>query len=305
MLRYALATAALGVLSRTRGGAHLYHIGRKTVGARLRQTRGLHPMYVDSARLFLQLFRRLALVHDGDHLLELGTGPMHWYATVVRMFYDVSITLFDVADNRQLGTYQTAVRQLRPFLDDGFCATPDALRRAEHCIDVITNGRTFEEIYGELGFSYVVEKTGSLEKFGSESFDLVFSDNTLEHLQREVLPSFVGALHRICKKGGHSAHGIDLGDHVGYYDPYVSPKVYLRFSTATWQTFLENQLQYINRVQRPEWLALFRDAGFELTYEKLISAEIDERHVAREFRVLSSTDLACHGTIVVHRRPYS
>jgi SAM-dependent methyltransferase len=294
MLRYAAATAALRVLAATPAGRRAYRLLSQTVGARRRERRGLHVMYVERARDFLGLVREFELIHDGDRLLELGTGWMHWEATVLRLFYDVSVTLFDVVDNRQLGAYRRCFEQLAPLLD-GFDADPTAVRRARARIEQISRASSFDELYAAFGFRYVVEPSGSLQGFEGASFSSVYSVNTLEHVQRDILPEFVRDLFRICAPGGSCVQRIDLGDHVSYYDQSVSRKHYLHYSDRTWALLFQNQLQYINRVQRPEWLALFREAGFELLAERRESISIDARRVARQYRPLTTQDLECKG----------
>lgn len=61
-------------------------------------------------------------------------------------------------------------------------------------------------------------------------------------------------------------------------------------------------MQYINRVQRSEWLDLFADAGFELIDECLSYVDIHAVPIARQYALLSQEDLACIGMQVVHRR---
>jgi hypothetical protein len=59
----------------------------------------------------------------------------------------------------------------------------------------------------------------------------------------------------------------DRVDHLSYYDPKAPPKLYYRFDGAVWDKWINSKVQYINRVQRPEWLSLFKEAGFACVSE--------------------------------------
>jgi len=107
---------------------------------------------------------------------------------------------------------------------------------------------------------------------------------------------------RILRPGGYSIHQIDLGDHLSYYDPAVSVKNYLRYSDAAWGRWFENEVQYFNRVQRPEWLHLFENAGLLLVEEQLRTEDIGTMKVDQKYGHLGRQDLECTALTVVHRK---
>ena len=93
------------------------------------------------------------------------------------------------------------------------------------------------------------------------SFQLVVSGGVLEHVKRAALPTLIGETERVLKPGGWAVHSIDTADHLEHYDRKVSPKMYVSFSDDTWNRLFENEVQYINRMQRGEWLDLFERNG--------------------------------------------
>src|SRR5207237_5593045 len=99
--------------------------------------------------------------------------------------------------------------------------------------------------------------------------------------------------HRILKSGGWAVHSIDTADHLEHYDRTVSPKMYLSFSERTWKTFFENEVQYINRMQRGEWLELFQKSGFELIEEDAHRVDISQLNLAERFVHMDQQDLEC------------
>ena len=69
-----------------------------------------------------------------------------------------------------------------------------------------------------------------------------------------------------------------------HYDRHVSPKLYLTFSEKRWRRLFENEVRcIINRVQRGEWLALFREKGFELVEEEARRIDISGLKLADRY----------------------
>ena len=100
-------------------------------------------------------------------------------------------------------------------------------------------------------------------------------------------------MHRILKPGGWTIHSIDTADHLEHYDRSMSPKMYLTFSERQWRCLYENEVQYINRVQRGEWLELFGERGFELIEEEVRRVDIGNLRLADRYVGMDRCDLEC------------
>ena len=85
----------------------------------------------------------------------------------------------------------------------------------------------------------------------------------------ECREKLAAEMRTILRPNGWAVHSIDTADHLEHYDRTVSPKMYLSFSETTWRRLCENEVQYINRLQRGEWLGLFKANGFELIEEEV------------------------------------
>jgi len=249
--------------------------------------------YPERVKRMLRLQRQHNIVSNGDRILELGTGWLHWEALTLRLFYDIKAVLFDVWDNRQLGGLKNYVRQLGSKLNDGFELSAAELSRARSIIDEILKVESFDQLYELLGFEYVIESSGSLCQFSDNSFQLVVSGGVLEHVKREALPLLIGETRRILKPGGWAVHSIDTADHLEHYDRTVSPKMYLSFSEETWRRLCKNEVQYINRMQRGEWLELFKANGFELIEEEARRVDIGRLKLASRYAQMDKGDLEC------------
>jgi cyclopropane fatty-acyl-phospholipid synthase-like methyltransferase len=279
-----------------------YRFLGNTVGARKRVERGVNEFYFKRARNIYELCKRHN-VKDGDRLIELGTGWVHWESLIIRLFWDVKIVLYDVWDNRQWSAFRAYCEQLERNIDDHINMSPAQSKRAHLLLKQILTASSFEEVYVLLDWEYVVEPSGTLETIPDNSFDAVYSVVVAEHIGESGLPQYVENMNRILVPGGLSMHYIDLGDHLSYYTSDVCKKNYLRYSDTTWKLLFENNVQYFNRVQSNEWLEYFQKAGFDLVencseYESMDSIKID-----KQYANLDKQTIDCVALDIVHRKP--
>jgi SAM-dependent methyltransferase len=293
VIKYVATAIALKAFSSTRLTRNLYRALGNRVGNKRRHAEELPWYYLDRVKRMLRLTSTHPIVRDGDRVFELGTGWLHWEALTLRLFWQVEGVLFDVWDNRQLGAVKNYVVQLRMLLEDNLGLPPQRIDHARTLIDQIAIVSSFDELYKLLGFRYVVENSGSLRQFDDSSFQLIVSAGVLEHVKRNALKELISETHRMVKPGGWVLHSIDTSDHLSHYDPAASKKAYLRFGEPTWRYIFENQVQYINRVQRGEWLDLFGNAGFELIEEETHSTELKDVTVAAPYAAMDKRDLEC------------
>lgn len=302
MLRYHLAALALKTLSATPQTRRFY---RDVLGNRFGEQRRLQiglPSYpLQKATRFLSLCKELDLVRNGMRLLEVGTGWMHFYAVFIRLFFDVQVTLVDVWDNRQLGALQRAFQQLNEGLDRALTLTPAQSSRAHDLLGAIEKVASFDELYRLLGFEYRLDTSGVHESLPAGSFDLAFSFDVLEHVERGSLPALARNLTRLVRPGGAQYHLVGISDHLTNYDRSMSQKNYVRYSNPTWRLFFQNRVQYINRLQASELLAIFADCGMTLVHEERATCPLDGIRASRDFARFDRRDLECTELTMVLR----
>ncbi|TCK24709.1 methyltransferase family protein [Pseudonocardia endophytica] len=306
MWKYAAVAAASRAFSLNSSTRWVYRRLGNVALTRMRVADGLPERYVDRARRLLAACETNRILRPGDAVLELGTGWVHWEALVLRLFHDVEITLYDVWDNRLFTAFRCYADQLDDHLDDlgeelGF--DPARVRTAHERLGAARSARTFDELYDTLGMRYVVEPSGMLEELPESHYALVVSADVLEHVDAATLPAYLARTTALLRPGGWSLHQIDLVDHFHYFDPSCSPKHFYRYDTATWRRRWDSSVQYVNRVQRPEWLDLFEAAGLQLRREERVSEPMGDVPLAGAFRGLAQEDVDCLQTILLHRRP--
>jgi len=302
MMKYITIAVTLKAFSFTPQTKRAYRMIGNTLGQKKRIQNGLNQKYLGRARKFLELCEKHHAVQPGDQLLEIGTGWLHWESTLLRLFNDVRITLFDVWDNRQLAAYKRFFSQFEQVMDKELSLDSVRSERAHTLLREVLKAQSFEEIYDLLNFRYVVNPSGTLTQFQDDTFSLIFSCNVLEHVDKRILPEFIQDYYRLLKPGGHSIEMIDLGDHLYYYDRSVSPKNYLRYSDKVWKRYFQNDVQYINRVQRPEWLEIYHRAGLETVEEESISGNIGSIKVDESYKHLDQQNLQCVTLWVINEK---
>jgi predicted SAM-dependent methyltransferase len=250
----------------------------------------------------LRIAKNYGVPKNGDRLIELGTGWLHWEAITTRLFVDVSGILFDVWDNRQINGLKNYLEQLDKSLDK---LSVDSARRmsAHKLISKIMEVDDYQDLYNLLGFEYILDSGGRLDIFKRESFDVAISAGVMEHIYAEEASDFVNGIAALLKPGGFSIHSINIRDHLYQYDSTVSSKQYLRYPQWVWSLCFANDVQYINRIQHSEWLRLFTEAGLVLVEEELGMEDLSGLKVASDYQKYKENDLRCGGLDLVHRKP--
>jgi hypothetical protein len=303
MLKYIAVAAGLKFFSLNPLTKRVYRAMGNSLGGRQRATARMPDYYLQRIKWKTDLCRKYNMLQPGDSVLELGTGWVHWEAVTLRLFYDVQVVCYDVWDNRQLSPLKSFLTQVDAAFDGGYRLDGMDVARARRLIRDILEVNSFEELYRLLGFRYVVDAAGSMKSLENETFQLVMSGGVFEHIYREILPDSIAGWTRLMRPGAFAIHTINISDHLYLYDRSVCPKQYLGFSERVWKRFFENDVQYINRVQRGEWLGLFERAGLMLreesgTYADLGGLKIDERYAS-----MDAHDLSCTHLEVVLQKP--
>ena len=301
MIRYALVATAAKGFSLTPQTRTAYRRLGNAVETMRRMRSGLPERYLDRAIALSDLVAVHQPVIGGDRVLELGTGWVHFESVVMRLLADVRPTMFDVDDMRLWPVFRRYLSDLRNVLPQLNLSDERRLAGAELIDDLMTTD-SFENAYQLLDAEYCLQRDASLAPLQSESYGLVVSADTLEHVERGALPEVIQETYRLLRPGGYAIHQIDLADHLSYFDPAMPAKNYLRYSPSTWERWFNSTVQYVNRVQRRQWDALFTQADFEIVDCGIINEPLRGITVHSEYG-LSSGDAEATLLRYVLRRP--
>jgi hypothetical protein len=299
MIKYHLTALALKGFSCCKPARTIYRGLGNRLGGRQRTTARMPSYYFDRVERNVALCRKYGSLRPDDQILELGTGWVHWEALTLRLFFDFRAVLYDVWDNRQLTALKSYLRQLeKRFGEKGFLEGCD-FDRARCLIAKIEEMDSFDELYGILGFRYVLDRTGLMECLPSNTFRLVISAGVMEHIPAGTAPKFVSNMASLLAGGGLAIHSINIADHLSAYDGSASPKQYLTYSESRWRLWYENGVQYINRIQRSDWLRMFDAAGFALIEEGGSYTDLSNLRIHPQYRGLSRKDIDCTNLLLV------
>ena len=118
----------------------------------------------------------------------------------------------------------------------------------------------------EKGVSYYLYD-GKQMPFNDETFDLIWSNDTFEHLKHPAIT--VSELSRILKKDGIAIINIDLSDHYSQGKAERDLFNCLKYPEWLWKLMTSNRSAFVNRLRYSGWMKLFADAGLEVTHQNI------------------------------------
>lgn len=303
MARYVLAATALKVMSLNRATRWGYRKLGNAVGGRRRKSR-MNAHYVLRAERNLRRIEAAGAIRDGQTILELGTGWIHWESLYTRLFYDVAIIAYDVWDNRHFDAFQSCALQLAKRIETEVDRPAHQIERARSILTSLRAAQSFEDAYKILNITYLLSPDGRLDGIESGSVDLIISSDVLEHIPSSSITTLIADMERVLKAGGHSAHWVVPADHLRIYAPTVNGKQYMVYGEQTWKRFFENEVQYFNRVQMSDWKGHFESGGFEIRHLQVEQrGDVGSLKLAPRFSRYGQDDLECEVFSLVARKP--
>lgn len=227
---------------------------------------------------------------------------MHWDALILRNKVPCSIQLYDIWDNRSFGKFLNYCRQienptLRGKIGLDADIDQDLMTRLIRC-------KTLEECYDLLDFDYVLDSEGKLSAVENGQFDLVISNAVFEHLYGPDVETILRRTFEVLRPGGWAIHLVVMSDHIRVYAKGAHIKEYLKYSKSDYFEKYQNEIQYINLIQMPEWKLLIEAAGFEIveTIHRSVG-DLSKLDVHPSWRHIPDADLACAVGQFVLRKP--
>jgi hypothetical protein len=299
MIKYHVTAMALKGFSSCKPTRSLYRSLGNWLGRKKRTAAEAPPYYFERVQRNIAVCQKYGPLKADDLLLELGTGWVHWEALTLRLFFDFQAVLYDVWDNRQLSALKSYLRQLNERFDQKEFLPGCDIDRARSLIRRIEAMDTFDDVYEMLGFRYVLDPSGLMQGLPRSTFRMAISAGVMEHIPAATAPQFVLNMASCLIEGGLGIHSINTADHLSAYDPSASPKQYLTYSERRWRLWYENQVQYINRIQRCDWLRMFAEVGFSLVEEGGSYADLQALRIHPRYRHLSRKDIECMNLLLV------
>lgn len=224
---------------------------------------------VTHAREHYKYFRQYCTAEQFAHL-EIGTG---WYPVVpLGMFLcgAGSVTTIDLTRFTNEIRFRTTVKKyyessksgkLQELLPD---ISPERLKILEEEIENPTCN-SLGAFLEKFRMEYHVADARKVP-FKDNTFDLITSNNTFEHIYPEALEGILVEFKRLCKKGGVMSHSIDLSDHFAHMDKSITIYNFLKYSDAQWK-WINNSIQPMNRMRIYDYRELYKKVSIPITKE--------------------------------------
>ena len=263
--------------------AHLIFVGMEYANWYLRQ----HQRYGKSPERnprILELpaghFPTTAICLYLNGLDEIYTADRRRYVNLlrIRQMLKKFIRLFDSDKLRLYGTWflEERMERLRDLYYDNKFSSPDDLLNAMNIRLCSGDPRKLD--------------------LPDHFFDIVGTNNYLEHFSRTDLARVLKELKRLGKPGGISSHLVYMGDRYRYLDNQIPPLNFLKFSRLEWW-FYNNEILYQSRLRVTDYLAAFEHAGFGMLDLKRFHLQHKAMSALRRSRKFLKYDLLDAGTV--------
>lgn len=229
-------------------------------------------------------------------VLELGSG---WYPVVpIALFLSGAkeIVSFDISPlmnkegviltiEKYLNWHKSGkLKSLEPFIVES---------RLNELENIDLKNITAEKLLASIHLSLKVKDARTTEE-ASDSFDLICSNNTFEHIYPEILEPILVEFQRILKRGGLMSHFIDMSDHFAHLDKSINIYNFLRYSKKQW-SWIDNTVQPQNRWRLKDYLLLYRKNRIKVIHQDLRlgnTKEVESVPVHADFSIYGLEDLA-------------
>ena len=232
-----------------------------------------------------------------DSTLELGTG---WYPVVpISMFLlgADSISTIDITPLTDKGKLLVTLEKFKESIETRKI-DPVFLRdqnRVNKIIALAEKGAELDytSLLSKLNINCLHVDARNLP-FDNESFDLIHSNNTLEHIYESILKDILIEFKRVQKKNGLQSHFIDMSDHFAHADSSITIYNYLQFSEKQWKR-IDNSVQPQNRMRINQYRDVLIKNNMEIILEESRPGNLEDLKKVKlslPFSSFNETDLA-------------
>lgn len=232
--------------------------------------------------------------------------------------WDFVIPLTYAAIGFQNQTIIDIVPHLRVFLVEetlNFLKTNRSLIEERHNYKLhdnffakLSNNMINMKFLQSIGINYIAPLDARNTQFKTNSYDVITSTCTLEHIPGTYISEIFRECFRILKPGGVMSSIIDMKDHFAGIDDSISPYNFLKFSDKVWNFLYNSSLHYQNRLRVYDYLDMFNNTGFNILFQKKYyeKHEIDELKLIKLnklFSIAKLEDVATNRLDILVQKP--
>jgi SAM-dependent methyltransferase len=252
------------------------------------------PVSLQKSRWIWEQVAKEGVDTKGHTLLELGTGWVHAGSLYSALLIDAAIIAFDVWDCRSLYCSKNEIARVAEAIEAAEDHSESDKKRASERAAAALAAKTFPELYDVLNIKYLIDESG-LRRIPEASVDMIYSQDVLEHVNRDRFVLSIEAWKRLLKPHGRFLALVGLDDHLAHYDSSKSMKEYVYHSEFFWKHLLNNRLQYINRLTVTEIVDLLQRNGFDVEDFEVerCSVELDRVHPSYRWQTQEDLETTC------------
>lgn len=228
--------------------------------------------------------------------LELGSG---WYPVVPIALFLAGAEKVISIDISPLMTHKGVLETVQKYLHRYDSGKLDQLKpyiksdRLKALKNLAYEDLSKDDLLYRLNMRFLI-KDARDTGFEDNTFDLVCSNNTYEHIYPHILKDIIREFQRIVKPGGLNSHFIDMSDHFAHLDQSITIYNYLRFNEKQWKR-IDNSVQPQNRLRLSDYKKMYAEEDIEILEEEIRPgniADLEKVNLAEPWSSYQKKDLA-------------
>ena len=240
--------------------------------------------------------------------LEIGTG---WYPIVpigLYLFGFENIVSVDISDLLTTESVHQTIERYEAYLASGklsqYLEKIDMDRFAK-LKELLKINEPAHDLLKRINMQVIIGDARKIDRPG-ESFDLINSNNTFEHIYPGILTDIVKEFKRLLKPAGIMSHQIDMSDHFAHLDKSITIYNFLKYSDQQW-SLIDNTIQPQNRLRDSDFKKIFNDLGLKIVHEQNRAGDINEIKALRpsldaKYKDYSDADLAVSHSLYILKK---
>lgn len=203
---------------------------------------------------------------EGKTVLEIGTG---WVPVIPMLFFVLGSRSCTTLDVDQLLKPDLTLKSARQMWNHRDLLIRQAgnlwSKQAASRLKLLAEVRNGADLFDLIQLRYHAPADARATGMPDSSFDIVFSNTTLEHIPCKQIPGILSETRRLLVHGGVSLNLIDCSDHFSHSDPNLSRINFLRYTEQEWQRY-NTKFLYQNRLRASQYRRLFENTGFDILF---------------------------------------
>jgi SAM-dependent methyltransferase len=227
------------------------------------------PAQIEMARWILDMGGKVA----GQTFFEVGTG--HNPIVPIGFFLCGAEKVITVDLNRRLdwGILKKSLVWMAENRDEIYGYYDGVVKKTifDERMDLIDSLKEMpEKFLSEANIQYLAPADAADTDLLDASVNYHISTTVFEHIPGEDIRRILEEAKRILKKDGIAIHFIDLSDHFQHCDKSITSINFLRYSEKEWDKVAGNEFAYCNRLRVSDYLALFKEVGFDVCRKEVV-----------------------------------